>query len=112
MALVDFCCYQSCGEEPDTVIYKVDTTPESARNRAHRMALQASLFRPTGPRARLRTKIDDPDQSYRREKGAEWTPLPKSSQAGTISGARFADDNNTVYALVTDVLEPAQAYRT
>lgn len=40
-----------------------------------------------------------------------WIPLPKSIAGRTIYGTRFADDNNTIYALITDALEPAQAYR-
>lgn len=112
MALVDFQCWQ-CGDEPDTVIFKVDTRTGD-RKEVERGADFASYgFDETGE-ARLRTtrdKDDEPVLAYRRHKGDDWAPLPKSIAGRTISHARFAGDNNTLYALVTDAKEPAQAYR-
>ena len=112
MALVNFYCWD-CGEEPDTVIFKVDTRT-GVRNEIERADGRAIFeFDQTGE-PRLRTtwdENDDPVLFYRREKGSNWIPLPKSIAGRTIYGSRFADDNNTVFALVTDALEPAQAYR-
>ena len=112
MALVDFTCWD-CGEEPDTVIYKVDTRT-GARNEVERGDKLASYqFDQTGE-ARLRTTWSDSDEPvlhYRRSKGDAWAPLPRSIAGRLVYGARFAADNNTLYALVTDELEPAQAYR-
>lgn len=112
MALVDFTCWD-CGQEPDTVIFKVDTHT-GVRKEIERTDGRASFQFDEAGEPRLRTTLDENDEPvlyYRREKGSDWTPLPKSIAGRTIHGARFADDNNTLYALVTDELEPAQAYR-
>jgi dipeptidyl aminopeptidase/acylaminoacyl peptidase len=112
MALVDFTCWD-CGEEPDTVIFRVDTRTGERKEVERGGKLADYEFDQTGE-PRLRTTWDDNDEPvlhYRRGKGSEWLPLPKSIAGRTIYGTRFADDNNTVYALVTDALEPAQAYR-
>lgn len=112
MALVNFLCWD-CGEEPNTVIFKVDTRT-GARKEIERTSGRAYYqFDETGE-ARLRTTWDDNDepvQYYRRNKGDPWVPLPKAIAGRLIYGVRFAKDNNTAYALVTDALEPAQAYR-
>lgn len=112
MALVNFYCWD-CGEEPDTVIFKVDTRTGLRKEIERADGRVGFEFDQTGE-PRLRTTLDENDNPvlyYRREKGSDWTPLPNSIAGRRIYGARFADDNNTVYALVTDVLEPAQAYR-
>ncbi|MDI1253913.1 prolyl oligopeptidase family serine peptidase [Thermomonas sp.] len=112
MALVDFTCWD-CGEEPDTVIFKVDTHTGVRKEVERSNSLAGFQFDQTGE-ARLRTTLDENDEPvlyYRREKGSDWTPLPKSIAGRTINSTRFANDNNTAYALVTDALEPAQAYR-
>lgn len=112
MALVKFTCWD-CGEEPDTVIFKVDTRTGERKEVERGDKLADYEFDRTGE-ARLRTTWDDNDEpvlAYRRGKGADWTSLPKSVAGRTIYGTRFAPDNNTLYALVTDALEPAQFYR-
>lgn len=112
MALVDFTCWD-CGEEPDTVIFKVDTRTGERKEIERSDGLASFQFDQSGE-ARLRTTWNDNDEPmlyYRREKGDAWTSLPKSIAGRTITAARFATDNNTVYALVTDALEPSQAYR-
>jgi dipeptidyl aminopeptidase/acylaminoacyl peptidase len=112
MALVDFECWD-CGEEPDTVIFRVDTRTGERREVERGDQLASYGFDETGE-ARLRTTWDGNDQpvlSYRRHKGDAWAPLPKSIAGRLIYDARFAADNNTLYALLTDGPEPAQAYR-
>ena len=112
MALVDFTCWD-CGQEPDTVIFKVDTRTGIRQEVERGDKLASYQFDRTGE-ARLRTTWDDNDEPvlhYRRDKGDAWAPLPKSIAGRRIYGARFAADDNTLYALVTDELEPAQAYR-
>ncbi|WP_374558249.1 alpha/beta hydrolase family protein [Thermomonas sp.] len=112
MALVNFLCWD-CGEEPDTVIFKVDTRT-GARKEVERTKGRALYqFDETGE-ARFRTTWDDNDepvQYYRRNRGEPWTLLPKSIAGRLIYGVHFATDDNTAYALITDALEPAQAYR-
>lgn len=112
MALVSYSCWD-CGEEPDTVIFRVDTR-SGERKEVERQRGRASFqFDQTGE-ARLRTlwdADDEPSLFYRRNKGDAWTPLPKSIAGRLIYGTSFAADNNTVYALVADGMEPAQAYR-
>ena len=112
MALVDFTCWD-CGEEPDTVIFKVDTRTGS-RQEVERGGQLASYQFDQAGKARLRTTWDANDEPvlhYRQNPGDAWTPLPKAIAGRLIYGARFAADDNTLYALVTDTLEPAQAYR-
>ena len=112
MALVRFDCW-NCGDDPDTVIFEVNTKTGDRRE-VERGNMRASYqFDLTG-RARFRTTFDDdnePSVSYRRTAEDDWSPLPKSIAGRLLYGARFASDGNTVYALVTDALEPAQAYR-
>ncbi|MCC7095753.1 MAG: S9 family peptidase [Thermomonas sp.] len=112
MALVNFYCWD-CGEEPDTVIFRVDTRTGERREVERTRGRAAFYFDRTGE-ARLRTTWDDSDepiQSYRRNKGDAWAPLPKSIAGRLIYGVHFDRDNNTLYALVADAKEPAQAYR-
>lgn len=112
MALVNFTCWD-CGQEPDTVIFRVDTRTGERKEIERGDKLADYEYDQTGePRLRTtRDENDEPVLHYRREKGGMWIPLPKSIAGRTIYGTRFADDNNTIYALVTDALEPAQAYR-
>lgn len=112
MALVNFFCWD-CGEDPDTVIFRVDTRTGERREVERTRGRAAFYFDRTGE-ARLRTTWDDRDepiQSYRRNKGDAWAPLPKSIAGRLIYGVHFDRDNNTIYALVADAKEPAQAYR-
>lgn len=112
MALVSFFCWD-CGQEPDTVIFRVDTRT-GARKEIERTKGRALYQFDEAGEPRLRTtwdESDEPVQYYRRNKGDAWAPLPKAIAGRLIYGVRFAADNNTAYALVTDALEPAQAYR-
>lgn len=112
MALVDFTCW-NCGQEPDTVIFKVDTRTGTRQEIERGDKLASYQFDQTGE-PRLRTTWDANDEPvlhYRRSPGDPWAPLPNTIAGRMIYGARFAADNNTAYALVTDALEPAQAYR-
>jgi dipeptidyl aminopeptidase/acylaminoacyl peptidase len=112
MALVDFTCWD-CGEEPDTVIFKVDTRTGERKEIERGDKLAWYQFDRTGE-PRIRRTLDDNDEpilAYRPDKGGAWTPMPKSIAGRMIYGARFAADNNTVYALVADAMEPVQAYR-
>lgn len=112
MALVNFLCWD-CGEEPDTVIFKVDTRTGTRKEVERTKGRALYQFDETGE-ARLLTTWDENDEPvlhYRRNKGDDWAPLPKSIAGRLVYGVHFNDDNNTAYALVTDALEPAQAYR-
>lgn len=112
MALVDFTCW-NCGDEPDTVIFKVDTRTGERKEIERGDKLASYGFDQTGE-PRLRTTWDDKDEPvlhYRPNKGDAWTPLPKTIAGYLIHSARFDADNNTLYALVSDAMEPAQAYK-
>lgn len=112
MALVDFTC-ATCGQEPDTVIFKVDTR-SGARQEIERGGQVATYqFDRTGE-PRIRRTLDDNDNPvlhYRKTKGANWEPLPMSIAGRRLFNARFEADNNVMYAFVADGLEPLQAYR-
>lgn len=112
MALVDFTCWD-CGPEPDTVIFRVNTRTGERKEIERDDKLASYAFDQTGE-ARLRTSWDDNDEpvlDYRRSKGGDWEPLPKSIAGRLISSVRFDKDNNTAYALISDHLEPAQVYK-
>lgn len=110
--LVSFYCY-SCGEDPDTVIYKVDTATGS-RNEVERIDEPAGLIFDNTGRARIRTtrdKNDEPILAYRAGAGAAWQPMPKAMAGYEIDFGRFAEDNNTLYAAVSDAGEAARMYK-
>lgn len=112
MALVDFTCWD-CGKEPDTVIFKVNTLTGDRQEIERGDKLAGYQYDRSGE-PRLRTTWDDQDEPvlhYRQNKGDAWTPLPKAIAGYLIYGARFDADNNTVYALISDAKEPAQAYK-
>lgn len=112
MALVDFTCW-NCGSEPDTVIFKVDTRTGVRQEVERGDKLAWYGFDQTGT-ARIRTTYGDDDEpilEYRKQGDRQWLPLPKGIAGYKISGMRFASDNNTLYALVSDGLEPVQAFK-
>ncbi|MCI4568818.1 prolyl oligopeptidase family serine peptidase [Lysobacter sp. CFH 32150] len=112
MALVDFTC-ATCGEEPDTVIFRVNTRTGERKELERGDQLAWYQFDRTGE-PRIRRTLDDRDEPvlhYRRTKGGAWESMPKSIAGRMISGSRWDADNNTLYAFVSDALEPAQAYR-
>lgn len=112
MAIVQFSCWD-CGEKPDTVLFRVNTQTGQRKEVERDIQGTGYGFDQTGE-ARLRTTWDDQDEpslSYRRHKGDAWAPLPKAIAGRRIYSVRFAPDNNTLYALVSDAKEPAQAYR-
>ena len=112
MAMVQFSCWD-CGDTPDTVIFKVNTET-GARKEVERDPQGTTYGFDQAGEARFRTTWNDQDQpilSYRRHKGEAWAPLPASIAGRLIYNVRFAPDNNTLYAFVTDGKEPAQAYR-
>lgn len=112
MALVDFTCWD-CGEEPGTTIFRVNTLTGERKEIERSSGLASYQFDNSGE-PRFRTTWDENDEpvlAYRKNKGGAWEPLPKSIAGRMLYSARFAPDGNTVYALVTDALEPAQAYK-
>ena len=112
MALVTFIC-GTCGEEPDTVIYRVDTRTGDRKEIERGDQLAYYQFDRTGE-PRIRRTLNDKDEPvlhYRRTKGSAWEPMPKSIAGRLIENTRWDPDNNTVYAFVADALEPVQAYK-
>lgn len=110
--LVEFSCW-NCGEEPDTVIFKVDSKTGDRRE-VERADEPASFAFDQSGKARIRTtwdEKDDPVVHYRRNQGGDWQPMPKSLVGRSIGYARFADDANTVYATISDNGEAGQLYR-
>ena len=112
MVLVSFQCW-NCGEEPDTAIFKVDTIRGTRREieRANRPA--RFIFDNAGtPRIRITADDDDvPIVEYRRSAQVAWQAMPKSLVGHSIGGGRFAGDNDTLYADVSDHGEPSRIYR-
>lgn len=111
-ALVNFRC-RDCGDKPTTTIYKVDTVT-GKRDRVDFIPEPAWLVFDHEGRARIRSTWDDEDEpilAYRPTSGTEWMPMPKSLAGYDIDFARFAPDNNTVYAAVSDAGEASKMYK-
>ena len=112
MALVNFTC-ATCGIEPDTVIFRANSRTGERKEVERGDKLAWYQYDRTGE-PRLRRTVDDHDEPvwhYRRTKGGAWEPLPKAIAGRMIWNSIWDKDNNTVYALVSDGLEPSQAYR-
>lgn len=110
--LVTFRCWD-CGEEPDTVIYKVDAA-SGERNTVERIPGQANVVFDNKGVARISTTADNNDRPvlrYRRAPTDNWQPLPKSLIGYEYDFAVFDQDDNKVYAAVSDNGEPARMYR-
>ena len=112
MALVGFVCW-NCGEEPGTVVYRVDTRTGN-RKEVERSTKSASFMYDRTGVARIRVETDNEDNPvifYRAAPAAQWQPLPKALAGFSISGVRFDVDGNTMYASISDKGEPEQLYR-
>jgi dipeptidyl aminopeptidase/acylaminoacyl peptidase len=116
-ALVRFVCFPSdCGEDGDTVVFKVDTlTGERKEVERIRDGEVSShfIYDRNGIARVAYSSLDDgtPKMSYRPTPTSAWTPLPKSIAAYSVEGGVFAQDNNTLYARVADKREPTQLYK-
>lgn len=117
MALVKFYCYPSeCGEDGDTVVFKVDTRTGN-RQEVERIKdgdVESSLLFDHQGIARLAYSEQadgTPKMSYRPTPSSPWMPLPASIAGYEVNGGVFAPDNNTLYGLVSDKGEPVQLYK-
>lgn len=115
-ALVRFYCFPSeCGEDGDTVVFKVDTVT-GERKEVERIEdgdVDSYLLYDHDGVARVAysQNLDgSPKLTYRPTQGSPWLPLPASLAAYEIDGGVFAEDNNTLYARVSDKGEPTQLY--
>jgi dipeptidyl aminopeptidase/acylaminoacyl peptidase len=109
---VDFTC-ATCGKDPDTVIYRVDTRTGDRKEVERGGKLAWYQFDRTGE-ARVRRTLDDNDDpvlDYRPAKGGDWKPLPKSIAGRQLYATVWEQDNNVLYAFVADGMEAAQPYR-
>ena len=107
-ALVKFYCWQyDCGEDGDTVVFKVDTRT-GTRQEVERIKdgdVESDLVSTTTASRASRTRrprTAAPKMSYRPTPRRAWKPLPKSLAGYEIAGGVFAEDNNTLYARVSD----------
>ena len=112
IALVGFSCW-NCGEEPDTVLFRVDTRT-GHREEVERFPGSVGFAADNAGIARVVVGYDDNDEptvQYRPTPTATWQPLPKSLAGYSLNPQRFDADNNLLYALVSDHREPARLYR-
>lgn len=116
-ALVNFYCWKYfCGEDADTVVYKVDTIT-GVRQEVERIKDGESssylVFDHDGIArvAYAENKDGTPRISYRPTQTAAWQPLTKSLAGHELAGGVFAEDNNTLYARVSDAGEATQLYK-
>lgn len=110
--LVSFSC-ATCGEEPDTVIYKVDAATGN-RSEIERIDEPAALIFDNNGRARIKGTWDHDDEpvlAYRPTSDSDWKPIPKAIAGYDIDFGRFDRDNNTLYAAVSDKGEAARMYK-
>jgi dipeptidyl aminopeptidase/acylaminoacyl peptidase len=114
-ALVSFTCW-NCGEDPDAVIFKVDTRTGTRQEveRIKGTGEGVSLFFDHAGIARVYSSVNPdgtPDNKYRPTPTSAWTPLPESIAGFDIDGGVFAEDNNTFYGLVSDHGEANALYK-
>lgn len=110
--LVAFRCWD-CGEEPDTAIFKVDTVTGSRREIERAEGSVRFVFDNAGvPRIRVGSDDNDiPVVAYRPTPASQWQPMPKAMVGYSIAGARFAADDDMLYAAVFDDGGPSRMYR-
>ena len=114
-ALVSYYCWD-CGEDGDTVVYKVDTRT-GGRQEVERIKdgdVESALIFDhdgIGRVAYSEAKDGTPKISYRKTPTSAWAPLPKSIAGYEIAGGYFAADNNTLYARVSDDMEATALYK-
>ena len=112
VALVSYRCWD-CGEEPDSVIYSVDTR-SGKRQEIERVHELADFIFDQHGKARVKMAYDHDNVqsvSYRPRPEDDWQPMPKTLVGGRITFGRFDPDAHTLYALVSDHDEPEQLYR-
>ncbi|MGO4551807.1 alpha/beta hydrolase family protein [Lysobacter sp. 2RAF19] len=116
-ALVKFYCWPSqCGEDGDTVVFKVDTRT-GERHEVERIKdgdVDSSLVYDHDGIARVafsEAKDGTPRMSYRPTPTSAWTPLPKSIAGYSIEEGYIAEDNNTFYAAISDAQEATTLYK-
>lgn len=110
--LVSFSCWD-CGEDPDTVIYKVDGVTGN-RQEVERTDKPAGLVFDNTGRARIKTTLDNDDEpvlAYRPSADNAWKPMPKSLAGYSLSAAVFDRDDNTLYAEISDAGEAGKMYK-
>lgn len=117
MALVGFYCWEyDCGEDGDTVVFKVDTRT-GRRQEVERIkdgeVSSALIFDHNGVArvAYSEAKDGTPKINYRPTPNSPWTPLPKSIAGYELAGGYFDEDNNTLYTRISDNQEATQLYR-
>lgn len=116
-ALVGFYCWTfECGEDADTVVFKVDTR-NGQRQEVERIkdgdVTSALAFDHNGIARVAYSEANNgsPRISYRPTPTSPWTPLPKSIAGYELVGGYFAEDNNTFYTRISDQQEATQLYR-
>ena len=116
-ALVKFYCWKyDCGEDGDTVVFKVDTRT-GTRQEVERIKdgdVESGLVFDNDGIARVaysETEDGTPKIFYRPTPTSAWTPLAASLAGYEIVGGVFAEDNNTMYARVSDKGEATQLYK-
>ena len=112
MALVTFRCW-NCGEEPDTVLFRVDTRT-GVRKEVERFRGDTIFGADRSGTARIavsRDANDNPLMRYRPTADAAWQPLPRTMAGYSLSPLRFSDQPDVMFALVSDKGEPERLYR-
>ncbi|MUV14079.1 alpha/beta hydrolase family protein [Noviluteimonas gilva] len=116
-AIVTYYCWPSeCGEDGDTVVFKVDTRTGS-RQEIERIKdgdVSSSLIWDHDGIARVaysEAKDGTPKTLYRPTPTSPWTPIPKTIAGYEVAGGYIAEDNNTLYARISDNQEATTLYK-
>lgn len=115
--LVRYYCWPSyCAEKADSVVFKVDSrtgTREEVVRLKDGDVDSYFVYDHNGVARVAYTENTDgpPKMSYRVNASSEWQPLPSALAGHSIEGGVFAEDNNTMYARVSDKGEASQLYK-
>lgn len=112
VAMVVFRCW-SCGEDPDTVVYRLDSRSGNRRE-IERHKGDADFFYDRAGVPRIRVSYDandNPVLAWRTAASAAWTPVPKPIAGRSIASAHFDAKGDTLYASISDHGEPAGLYK-
>ncbi len=107
--------FQSWDEnDKNTYIYRLDPNTVD-RKMIEKIPLEsASVVVDFDSVPRFAASVDlqyNPVLRYRPTAGSDWTPVPESMAGRNMRVLRFAKDNNTAWALITDDGEPEVLYK-
>ena len=111
-ALIGYSSYEQ-GEEPDSVVYLVDTN-SGERREIERVKRADSMDFDQSGKLRVLVTLDAQDHPvnfYRPTADAQMQPMPKALVGYRTEGGWFSADGQVAYLYISDDGEPAQLFR-